>query len=141
MGLLHLVKIRYAVHVFLSVRICVTITDILVLFLQLRAEPQCDAKYAAAASHQSSACFILHGRMLSDCIPESIDVQQLVPIHKAEHLTLRTSTALKKRHMEQLKTYSLQPRIPVKNVQGKVDTDIIKSGNSDVLVIPVHVYT
>lgn len=39
------------------------------------------------------------------------------------------------------KNILMQPRIPGKNVQAKVDSDIVKSGNSDVLVIPVHVYT
>lgn len=37
--------------------------------------------------------------------------------------------------------HSRTPCISGKNVQAKTDIDMVMSGNSDVLVIPVHVYT
>lgn len=48
---------------------------------------------------------------------------------------------LKKWHMEQLKlTYFHTPCIPGKKVQARMGIDTLKSRNSDLIVILVHVY-
>lgn len=66
---------KILVHIFLRVRTFVTIINILLLSLEPGMEHKCDAKYAAATRPLLSTCFIPHGRLLSGCIPESIDVQ------------------------------------------------------------------